>query len=258
LNLNKIHIDVGESIADIFVIDLRLYPKDGKSLTLSGARRAIFLDDPPHVLENFHRIHLFDTLFEAESVCEAMRRSFGDNLERIETGVTEEGHGLVMTVQRRPGDGDADSTLVLVDHRRDAGTGEDGRAIPSPLITRKEASEARRNREMRRLVLMERRGRLIGRLVAESTPDGVSLRSCQRAVVALVEAEIPVDSISIEEVKDRIEEIMTGIDAEIVLPADRVIRGAIARTIEKEPDRQAKLVDDIAWSLVWGNRIDFL
>jgi hypothetical protein len=258
LNLNKIQIDVGEGVADILVIDLRLDPRDGKSLTLSGTRRPLFLDDPPHVFDNFHRLHLLDTPFEAESVCEAMRRSFGEDLQRIETGVTEEGHGLVMSVQRRPGGGDVDSILELVDHRRDAGTGEGGCAVPSPCITRREASEARRNREMRRLVVMERRGRLIGRLVAESTPDGVSLRSCQRAVVALVEAEIPVDSISIEDVKDRIEDIMTGLEEEIVLPADRVIRGAISRKIVDEPTRRAKLVDDVAWSLVWGNRIDFL
>lgn len=247
-----------KSVSDLLVVDLHLLPGNRDALTLKGPGRPCFFDDPPPASARLHRLHLFDTLFEADSVSKAMQASAGEGFLSIEIGVTEEGHGLVLTAQGRGSALAAEASLVFTDHRRDAESGEGGRAIPSPWIGRRAAAEAGRMREMRRLVLMERRGRLLGRLVTEAAADGVSLRSCQRTVVAAVEADVPLDSLSVEEVKDRIEEIMTGIDAEIVLPADRVIRGAITRTIEKEPDRQAKLVDDIAWSLVWGNRVDFL
>jgi hypothetical protein len=243
--------------SDLLVIDLFRDPRLDGGLRLSGNGRPVSAGDAPSVLARLYRVHLFDMTVEAEASAKSVSLSMPPGFLEVETARTEEGHGVMMTAQSPDATHSPPAGVALVDHRASSSF-EECRAVLSIDVGRRAAAEARSRRALRRLVSMERRGRLLGDLVRDAAGGGVAIRSCQRSIAEDVAADVPVDWICVEDVKDRIEEILEGMEAEVQLPSDLTISTSIRRAILRRPSLRSGLVDEIAWSLVWGNKVDFL
>ncbi|MCE6959701.1 hypothetical protein LAZ40_11790 [Cereibacter sphaeroides] len=182
-----------------------------------------------------YQVHVFNTPVNARLTAQAFLAA--GMATSAETGTTAFGAGFVLLAL--PDDGESTPfALAVVDHR-DAIFARRHRIEVSTNLPRSRISSIRAASLRSDLSTDIERGEAIARMVAHALPGGVALRACQRALNLLPAAEIPTGTMSVEAVKDRMEDLADelGIDVRFAPDAtlhrmlrDRVIAG------ETDPD----------------------
>ncbi len=255
----------------------------GKSeLRLSKGRKSTLLtyDNYRRVPAGTYRLHVYDTSIESQAAIHSLE-SYGLGFD-IACNVLDSGEGvLFVQTSEHAGAGNNEETLdvenklqfngddgsveiAIIDHRADLASmnlstnrrriatslSYSGKAVMSILYEC--SNDATRIRD--RNISVER-GRLIANIIKRTCCDVEALRTCQISLERVPGALVSIGSVSVDNVKEQLDEMLYGLENAMRPPSNEDIHDLIlkmSRNIHSEHDRVAQ---DVVWAALHNNML---